>query len=276
MNEKISISDLIQNFDKCLSCLYTEDIRDFNDLKNIRLKYSTKEIDTFSPILEKSTEIYLTILSCLSTIKDNLNSLDQNKINVQTIEELSKKYQKIYILKSGKNCLPPDADRIDTRNDIFFDEFDGSIFRYYNFLPTNVRNNVRKKILSGDYKIDQFLFMVELKLFKYLKNTKSKHKNLNLSSFIISKMIDQDEKILYISEKNFETKVVVIYFLENISRIHGVMLKQQGSNIILPGDKNSLIFYDSSVDCKLIYPPKEISHDAVNKYPRYIIKCHFN
>ena len=54
------------------------------------------------------------------------------------------------------------------------------------------------------------------------------------------------------------------------------MVKHQGSNIILPGDKNSVIFYDSSIDCKLIYPPKEISHDIVNKYPRYTIKCHFN
>lgn len=276
MDQEVSISDLIYNFDKCLSCLYDQDIYDFDNLKNIRLKYSIKEIDTSLPVIRESTEIYLTILSCLSNIKNFLIILGENETDNEILEKISKKYQQIYISKSGKNCLPPDADGVDRRSEIFFDEFEGSVFRHYNFLTTNVRNNTWKKIIKGDYRIEQFLFMVELKLFKYLQSTKNKHENLNLSSFTISKMRHHYEEILYVSEKKFESKVTMIYFLENISRIYGVIIKQQESNIILPGDKNSLIFYDSSIDCELVYPPKEISQDIVNKYPRYIIKCHFN
>ena len=62
MDQEVSISELIFNFDKCLSVLQHEDISDFDDLKIMRLKYSTKEIDTSLPIIRESTEIYLTVL----------------------------------------------------------------------------------------------------------------------------------------------------------------------------------------------------------------------
>jgi hypothetical protein len=205
-----------------------------------------------------------------------LISLGKNEIDEEILEKLSKKYQKIYISKSGKDCLPPDADGMDKRDGIFFDEFEGSVFRYYNFLSTEHRNKTKKKILKGDYTIEEFLFMVELKLDYYLEITKNKHKNLNLSSFTISKMNSQDEKILHLSEKNFESKITMIYFLENISRIYGVIIEQRGSDVILLGDKNSMIFYDSSINCRLVYPPLEISEHVTHKYPRYIIKCHFS
>ena len=276
MNKEVSVSDVIYNFDKCLSCLLYEDISDFNLVKSIRLKYSTEELDTSTQVIRESTEIYLIILDCFKKIRNFLSNLNGNFEEDEILEKLSEKYQKIYISKSGKDCLPPGYDGVDRRKELFFDEFDGKVFRYYNFLTIENKNKLRKKILNGDYRIEEFLFMVDINLSHYLSKSKNKHKNLNLSSYTISKMDIQDEKILYNSQTNFETKITMIYFLENISRIYGIRMKKQGSDVILLGDKNSIIFFNSSIDYDLVYPPLEISQYMIHKYPRYIIKCHYS
>lgn len=276
MNKEVSISDLIYNFDKCLSALLCEDISDFNLVKTIRLKYSTEELDTSTQFIRESNEIYLMIMDCLKKIRTFLNNLDQNFEEDEILEKLSEKYQKIYISKSGKDCLPPGYNGVDRRKELFFDKFDGKVFRYYNFLTIENKNKLRKKILNGDYKIEEFLFTVDAKLSYYLYVTKNKYENLKLSSYTISKMDIQDEKILYNSQTKFETKITMIYFLENISRIYGIRMKKQGSDVILLGDKNSIIFFDSSVNYNFVYPPLEISQYMVHKYPRYIIKCHYS
>ena len=279
MDQEVPISELIFNFDKCLSFLQHEYVSDdisFNIVKNIKIKYFGEDINEFSDVIQKSTETYLAIIDCLYKIEKFLERLDKkDDINLSLIKKLIEKYNKIYFIKSSKKCLPESDDGIDRRTTVCFENFEGSIRRYYRVLSIEDRNKLFKKILKKDYSIDRFISNIKHKLF-LLENSIQNIEDLDIQSFCISKMDVQKEKILYSSSENFESKKTAIYFLENISRIHGVIVRQQKTDILLFGDKNSLIFYDSSLECKMVYPPIEISKHTMNKYPRYIIKFFFN
>jgi hypothetical protein len=281
-NYKNLLEELHKELDKCI-CFIGEigENEDCQKLKDIRLTYNfqpyknDENIKYFSNNVE-NTEKYLILISSLHKCENV--SIELEKYNDQKIfEEMQKKYDSIYLMARHSDEEPPEViDYEDRREKIFFEEFEGSVCRYYNLLSQHNAEILKDKIFKKDFSIENFILIIEQKLNDYLKDNKdSELLNLKLFSYNISKMDGGEENILYSSCENLDAKVNFLYFLVNTSRNYGLYMKQKGSNIILLGDENSSIFHKSNIQCDMVYPPSEISSYISQRYPRYIIRCFF-
>lgn len=181
----------------------------------------------------------------------------------------------------------------DPRNIEHFDFCENKIYRAYNMLSKYDAKNLLEEIdneleVSEDkwdmsveatnklsirklwYKTSwtNFFKFVKIHLYNYAKITNNpKVREYKIQSYWAKRMKGTTEENytneLYInygnshSHDNFD--LGMIYYLKNPSRIYGTLIENNGREIILPGDENSLLIHHSHINHQPVMPPPIIA-----------------
>lgn len=198
------------------------------------------------------------------------------------------------------NVIYPD----DPRTENYFDFCGNTIYRAYNVLSLEDREALLEEIddeLSRNPNWDlsveatkelstrklknkecwvNFFKMVKHHLYNYAKITKNPRiMDLKIQSYWAKRLRDiSEEKYaeeLYINYGNTHSHqhfdLGLIFYLQNPSRIYGTLIENNGREVIIPGDENSLILHHSAVNHQPAHPPPIVAKD----YYRCVIVADF-
>lgn len=147
-------------------------------------------------------------------------------------------------------------------------------------LSVEATNNLCNRKLKNKECWINFFKMVKTHFYNYAKVTNNpKILELKIQSYWAKRMKGTTEQNyaeeLYInygnshSHDNFD--LGLIYYLKNPSRIYGTLIENNGREIILPGDENSLLFHHSNINHQPVMPPPVVAKD----YYRCVIVVDF-
>tara|TARA_B100000945_G_C20422036_1_gene618546 strand:- start:1870 stop:2529 length:660 start_codon:yes stop_codon:yes gene_type:complete len=193
----------------------------------------------------------------------------------------------------------------DIRTVEHFDFCDKKIYRAYNLLSSYDRNNlieeVEHELEQHEDKWDRCTevtnYLVNRKLWhmqswRYFFKLIKKHlydyselvgdesiKDLHVASCWAKRMKGVTQKLydgqLYINYGNVHKHeyfdLGMIYYLKNPSRIYGTLIENEGREIIIPGDENSLLIHHSNINHQPVNPEPLVAQN----YYRCVIVVDF-
>lgn len=134
-------------------------------------------------------------------------------------------------------------------------------------------NNLSNRIVKTDKCWYNFFKQIKKHLKEYARITNDPRiNNIKVVQYwakILRDNISEEDyhNELYIyygnTHEHEHTDLGILYYIKNSSRIFGTLVEDDGHEIIIPGDENSMIIHDPSVRHEAVLPPPGVLKDDV-------------